>query len=135
MKVFIDVGLICGVVCVSNNKIIKATEMPTHQLFIFINDNKEVIEKVFLEDAKLCKYKTTKENGAARAQGAGWVKTLATAIEKQLKEYDLSYQLIKPSKIYTKKCVTFVELQTGFKTKANEHNLRDALMMYKFYGF
>lgn len=135
MKVFIDAGLTCGVVCVENGKIIKAVEMPIHCLFIFLYDNTDVIDKVFLEDARLNVVNVSKETGTARAQGAGWIKTLCKAIEVQLQDYKIKYQLIKPSKQWTKKDGAFVALQTGIPTERKQQNLRDALMMYKFYGF
>lgn len=91
---------------------------------------------ILLEDAR----QTHRPKGVSiqesnsKAQGAGWIKTLCGQFENLFKEEKLKYKLIKPSKAWTKKDNTFVELQTGRSTLKGKQNERDAIMMLYIYG-
>ncbi len=84
---------------------------------------------VILEDAR----KTFKPKGVsdeeseAKKMGAGWIRTLSSLYEDFLKAHHFAYRTQK--KGITKLTAAQFEAITKIKTKAGEHNARDAGMM------
>lgn len=133
----IDPGVKNGVVvyCDQRKCIIRSGEYDMWDTADMIRNNFKEIKMVLIEDARLnFRPDVSASQSYARAQGAGWIKTLCGQYEKLCRKYTLKYQMIKPSMKWTKKDIQFVKLQTGIQTKAGEQNRRDALMLLKVYG-
>lgn len=150
----IDPGKNNGIVlwCEDKQEYIKLKVMKVYEVFQLIDIIKDEIRLVLLEDAnKNWNPSGGREGEKGRAQGAGWIKGLCDVYVEYFESLEFletngqvnedcgEYQLIKSDRAWTKKDTQYVYNHTGewiegAKSHPNQ-NLRDALMMFRFYGF
>lgn len=148
LAVSIDPGAKNGFVVFDlfERKYIRHEEYKVWEVFFQLDLIADIVKFILIEDAR----KNWNPKGGregqdnGRAQGAGWVKTLGAQYEEFVKLYkfelydgtedqEFYYKLIKPNKVYSKKDVDHVFNHTGVISKSQ--NTRDALMMFRYYGF
>jgi hypothetical protein len=149
LVVSIDPGKHNGFVVYDKHKkeFICLREIPVWEVFERLMSIKDEIGLILVEDAtKNWNPSGGREGQAGRAQGAGWIKRLCLTyfefIDERLgfpewdgTDQEVCFRRIKTSNKWSKQNADHVLLHTGVRTETNKQNLRDALMMYRYYGF
>lgn len=113
----------------AREKTLDLHSLKIHQAMSKILLLKDRIALVKVEDARKAVHGRGKKKDVFKAQGAGSVKRDATIWEDFLKDYELPFQMVRPSKKLTKKSHTKFKAITGWKGgRTNEHE-RDAAML------
>ena len=81
---------------------------------------------VIVEDARLVKYKTSKE----KAQGAGSVKRDCSIWQEFFERYGISHQFVRPSKSLTKWDSKRFQAATGWEGRTSSHARDAALLVF-----
>lgn len=144
----IDPGVNNGFVvyCKVEKKYIETKVIEVWDVFYWIEVLFPETELILIEDAtKNWNPKGGREGGSGREQGAGWIKGLSKTYIRYLEKLgitetinDIYFQRIKSSREWAKKDKDHVFNHTGIITEGGlshkDQNLRDALMMMRYYG-
>lgn len=125
----IDPGVKVGWAVKQNGEITDVSTLTIWQFFEAIEDwnNAGMIGCVVVEDARKCG-RWFNDKSAARAQGAGFVKTLSGQFEQFLIDKEIPYKMIAPMKGAKKLDRSMVQRITGYREETNQHS-RDAIMI------
>lgn len=125
----IDPGVKVGWAVKQNGAITDVATLTIWQMFEALEDwhNLGEIGLVVVEDARKCGRWHSPEQ-TARAQGAGFVKTLSGQFEAFLIEKEIPYKMIAPIKGGKKLDKAMIQKITGYRESTNQHS-RDAIMI------
>lgn len=109
-----------------SKKLIEVRSAKIHMVMLEIRTYIDMIDEVFVEDARLRKW--FGNSGKEQLQGAGSIKRDCSIWEDFLTDYKIDFKLIAPKNNKTKlNCAEFRSI-TGWTEQTNEH-ARDAAML------
>ena len=122
-----------------NGKIVKMlTAKDTSGIFEWLNDNKQAIKKVYIEQpwGVGTKRGRGKSVGVQKriAANVGQSYQKSMSIGSFCKAMKIPYELVHPNKILTKMDKRLFHKMTGWTDRSNEHNRDAAVLIWHKYG-